>query len=226
MKQSTILLFGGMLGLLIFCSLLIWQQHQMALMHVNLGEQLRQHNSPSFRRAGAQSMQSKKAFWKLGIDCQDVYEVQGYESHEALWKMFSLTQYQLVRLNPRMGAEPKRGDILCIKGVYDITTHGMTWFWPALLGGILLAAGGGALAVQKIRKGGGDCELGRERGSGGCPTHGCVTPCLSSPQIWSQVLLRNLGSWEQFGTLAPPGIRDVRTPTRTCPVGRPAMLVY
>lgn len=75
-------------------------------------------------------------------------------------------------------------------------------------------------------QGRGDCELGRERGSGGCPTHGCVTPCLSSPQIWSQVLLRNLGSWEQFGTLAPPGIRDVRTPTRTCPVGRPAMLVY
>lgn len=29
---------------------------------------------------GSMSMETKKHFWSLGIDCQEVYEVQGYES--------------------------------------------------------------------------------------------------------------------------------------------------
>ncbi|MEW5307054.1 MAG: hypothetical protein WDW36_009472 [Sanguina aurantia] len=48
-----------------------------------------------------------------------------------------------------------------------------TWFWPALLGGILLAAGGGALAVQKIRKGGGTVSLG-EKGALAAVPHTAV----------------------------------------------------
>lgn len=54
----------------------------------------------------------------------------------------------------------------------SLCTH-RTWFWPALLGGILIAAGGGAFAVQKIRKGGGILSLG-EKGALAAAPHTAV----------------------------------------------------
>ncbi|PNW82711.1 hypothetical protein CHLRE_06g290850v5 [Chlamydomonas reinhardtii] len=100
---------------------------------------------------GSMSMETKKHFWSLGIDCQEVYEVQGYESPESLYKMFSLTQHQFYQLNPGIGMAVKQGDNICVKGLVDVSARAYTMssFWPLAIGGILSVTGIGAAVYAK-----------------------------------------------------------------------------
>ena len=48
----------------------------------------RTHNPPTLGTpTGSMSMETKKKFWAQGIDCQEAYEVQGYESPETVYKV-------------------------------------------------------------------------------------------------------------------------------------------
>lgn len=96
------------------------------------------------------SLETKKHFWAHGIDCQEVYEVEGYESVESLYKMFSLTQHQFFQLNPGLGMSIKRGAVVCVRGLTDVSTHAMSAFWPVAIGGALAVAGIAAAAYAKI----------------------------------------------------------------------------
>ncbi|KAG2497417.1 hypothetical protein HYH03_004572 [Edaphochlamys debaryana] len=133
MKKRTAALFATLI-VLVIASVVYFQNHQHHLLSV---------------AGGSMSMATKKRFWAQGIDCQEVYEVQGYESPESLFKMFSLTQHQFYQLNPGMGMNVRQGDVICIKGLFDVSTHAMSSFWPVAIGGALALAGIGAAAYAR-----------------------------------------------------------------------------
>ncbi|EFJ52563.1 hypothetical protein VOLCADRAFT_86786 [Volvox carteri f. nagariensis] len=134
MKKRTVAVFGTLLAAVVG-AVVYFQFHQQHLLSV---------------AGGSMSMDTKKKFWSQGIDCQEVYEVQGYESPESLFKMFTLTQHQFYQLNPGIGMSVKRGDIVCVKGVFDVSAHAMTPMWPIAIGGILAVAGISAAVYAKM----------------------------------------------------------------------------
>lgn len=138
MRKRTVALVGMLLAVVV-CAVVYFQSHQKYLMHV---------------QSGSMSMETKKKFWSEGIDCQEVYEVQGYESPETVYKMFTLTQHQYYQLNPGSGMSLKQGTVLCVKGVFDISAKSMTnpWVWPVLMGVVIVGAGAGSVLYQRATR--------------------------------------------------------------------------
>lgn len=57
--------------------------------------------------------------------------MQGYEDPEHIYRMYGLNSEQFQHLNPGQGWEMKRGDSLCVRGVWDVSEDPASWFWPA-----------------------------------------------------------------------------------------------
>lgn len=78
------------------------------------------------------------------------FEITNIRCVSSLLQMFSLTQHQFFQLNPGLGMSIKRGAVVCVRGLTDVSTHAMSAFWPVAIGGALAVAGIAAAAYAKI----------------------------------------------------------------------------
>eukprot|EP00197_Chlamydomonas_leiostraca_P000301 CAMPEP_0202887858 /NCGR_PEP_ID=MMETSP1391-20130828/42899_1 /ASSEMBLY_ACC=CAM_ASM_000867 /TAXON_ID=1034604 /ORGANISM="Chlamydomonas leiostraca, Strain SAG 11-49" /LENGTH=139 /DNA_ID=CAMNT_0049571157 /DNA_START=196 /DNA_END=615 /DNA_ORIENTATION=+ len=96
---------------------------------------------------GAMSQETKEKYLAKGVDCQETYEMQGYESPETIFRMFSLTQHDFYLLNPGVGMDFPAGMVICVKGIWGVSNMDkpMAWFWPTMA--VVAAVAGFALAM-------------------------------------------------------------------------------
>mmetsp|Transcript_26806 Transcript_26806/g.58447 ORF Transcript_26806/g.58447 Transcript_26806/m.58447 type:complete len:160 (-) Transcript_26806:593-1072(-) len=119
MKKRTIALFVLLLAVVISSALYFHHQQAQHLMTVD---------------RGAIAYDDYQRFVKLGIHCEETYETQGYEGPETIFRMFMLNQHQFHNLNPGAGFDWKQGTVLCVKGVWGISSGAaaFNWFWPVM----------------------------------------------------------------------------------------------
>jgi hypothetical protein len=52
---------------------------------------------------------------------EETYTIQGYEGPETLLRQFSMSEREIMQLNPHLGREKPAGTVVCVKGRYEET---------------------------------------------------------------------------------------------------------
>eukprot|EP00798_Chlamydomonas_sp_ICE-L_P021282 gene21282-28204_t len=137
MRPRTIAMFVTLLIAIVMSALFFHHQHSEHLVSATHGRM---------------SKETKEAFLKEGIDCMEVYEVQGYEGPESIFRMFQLSQHEYHNLNPGKGIFFNQGDVLCVKGIFGLSeTHPFVWFWPIVVAGLAIAGFLSSVVISKVK---------------------------------------------------------------------------